>query len=102
MKRFEFEFNLNNEGIDEASAKIEAFFAPTKADRREVTRLRLSLENVLIFWQEELGEATAVTMEIRRRFGNMKSASIVPNGRLQNGRSFFCTDIFSSLRSLQL
>lgn len=100
-KRFEFEFNLNNENIDTASAKVAAYFADTKADRKEVTRLRLSMENVLLFWQEELGEAAAVKLEIRRRFGNIevqlycagREANPFPKDKDETG------DWISSLRS---
>ena len=63
---------LTNEGIDAASEKMTAYFAENGIDKKEITRNRLLLEEVLISYQEKFGMEKEFSLSFNRIFNQLR------------------------------
>ena len=69
MKSYQKDFTLNAESVDLISESVFSYLSGKNVKRPEVQRVRLSLENALLFWLEQLGEGTELKLTCRKRFG---------------------------------
>lgn len=68
MKQTRAEFILSPETVDRVSELFAGALAEAGADRRDILRIRLSLEDILGSWLEKL-EGAAVCCQTTQRFG---------------------------------
>ena len=61
-KQTECRFLLGTEEIDRTSEQVSAFLSQLKLERREVMRIRLNVENILLSWQDRFGREAEVGM----------------------------------------
>lgn len=69
MKKEHLSFLLAPENIDLAAEKVSSYLLRLNLQSKEVTRLRLSVEAVLLSWQEKLGEEKEVQLSCYMRLG---------------------------------
>lgn len=63
------EYLLNAENIDEISSQAAQFLSDNGADKRDVTRLRLILEEVLLRYSNMLGEDACCNFKCQKKLG---------------------------------
>ena len=63
------EFHLNAPSIDRVSQKVQDFLETGGLERKNILRLRLSVEDMLLKYREHFGEDTVFTMTTGSRFG---------------------------------
>lgn len=68
MKQCKEEFILSAETIDRLSRLVAGFLTDTGADKRDILRIRLSLEEILGVWLEKLGDV-ALFYKTGKKFG---------------------------------
>ncbi len=73
---------LNAEGIDRLSALIVEALTEVGTDRKDVIRLRLAIEDILMLWHDALGDDTRCVFRCGSRLGRMNIEIIVPGQRL--------------------
>ena len=61
-KDYSAERKLCDETIDEFSEKVSAYLASLKTEKKELLRLRLNVENVLLQWMEHYGDEKTVSL----------------------------------------
>ena len=62
-------YPLNEQTIDAVAEQIEQFLLPLHLQNVKVTRVRLSIEEILLRWMEHYEEQMTVTLELSFRFG---------------------------------
>ena len=62
-------FTLRRTDIDTISERIDAFLTEQKLTKKDVLRLRLTMEELLLRVREHSGEETACTLQMGRRIG---------------------------------
>jgi Na+/H+-dicarboxylate symporter len=67
MKKFQGTWPLTNENIDFISTNLQEYLQDSKVDKKETMRLRLSVEDVLLQWQNQLGEEALCSVILGRR-----------------------------------
>lgn len=72
------QMKLNNTSIDRASESVGQFLADAKVERREVLRAKLTLEEVLLKYQERLGEEAPCRVKCVRRFSALRVELVIP------------------------
>jgi len=70
-------YNFDNSSIDLACEEVGAFLAEYGVDRRETLRLRLTLEEALLEYQEKFGEEAAFKIRTAKRFSSVRAEVIV-------------------------
>lgn len=60
---------LENAGIDQATERIERYLSDLGLERREIARLRLSAENILLAWQARFGKNASARLSCYVRLG---------------------------------
>lgn len=73
-----YDCTLTNAAIDEISERIGDFLAGQKTAEKDRLRIRLSLEDILLNWQERFGEASVCTLRYGRQLGRAFLALEVP------------------------
>lgn len=68
-KKEQLSFLLAPENIDLAAEKVSAYLLRLNLQKKEIIRLRLSVEEVLLSWQEKLGEKKEVQLSCYMRLG---------------------------------
>lgn len=63
---------LTAENIYDACKRAEAFMEENRVDPKEVVRQKLTLEDVLLRYQEEFGEDSSFALNLGKRFGRVK------------------------------
>ena len=71
------QYEFSNSGIDLACEEIEKFLAQSDVERREVLRIRLTFEEILLEYQAKLGEQAAFKVRCVRRFPSIRVELIV-------------------------
>ena len=61
-KDYGTELPLNEEAVDRCSEKISEFLLSLKTDKKELLRIRLNAENILLKWLERFGEGKDVSL----------------------------------------
>ena len=71
MKFMEFkeEIRLSNESIDLISEKVTEFLEELKMERKNILRIRLLVEEILLDWQEHFSENVSCYVKMGKRFG---------------------------------
>ncbi len=64
-------FTLENDSIDEASEYVQAYLVRQGTPGREITRCRLSVEEIMSAWQNVLGAEKECTVICRKRFSRI-------------------------------
>ena len=62
------EYRLTAEAIDRIAEQVEDFLYSIETGRANVLRLRLSIEEALLRWQDRFGEETTVTFSVGSRW----------------------------------
>ncbi|MBR2220373.1 MAG: hypothetical protein IJ974_05265, partial [Phascolarctobacterium sp.] len=85
---------LTNLNIDLISEKIGEFLDKCKVDRKDAMRIKFAAEEILLNYQERLGEEQEVALDCRKRFGrprivlNINSARFNPiEEKVEQGES---------------
>jgi len=68
MKKLQDVWSLTNANIDFISSQLQEFLQDNDVEPREITRLRLSLEDVLLQWKSYLTENAKCSVNFGRRF----------------------------------
>ena len=68
MKDLQGVWSLTNENIDFISAQLQEFLQDNGVEPKEITRLRLSLEDVLLQWKNYLTQNAKCSVNFGRRF----------------------------------
>ena len=63
------EYLLTNQAVDEASDQVAAFLEKLKTERKNLLRLKLLTEELLLDWQEHFSESAVFTLKMGKRFG---------------------------------
>lgn len=74
-------FSLTNASIDEASAFTQDFLCRNGTSDQEITRVRLSVEEVMRVWQNCLGTEESCTILCRKRFSRL-SVRLIAKGKI--------------------
>ncbi len=69
MKTQSDTFTLNSTAIDEVAEKVETFLTNLNIEKKNVLRLRLTVEHLLLNWREAFGDSTPFSLTFGRRFG---------------------------------
>ena len=69
IKQTERKFALGAEQIDLVSEQVSDFLCELKLESKEIMRIRLNVENILIAWQERFGTKSIVQMSCYIRLG---------------------------------
>lgn len=86
MKMNTEEFTLNSTAVDVVADKVGAFLSGLKMEKKNVLRLRLTMEHILLNWREAFGDGTPFSLTTGRRFGRpflaleLKGDSVNPLG----------------------
>ena len=59
---------LTNASIDEISESVSAFLKTINTESKNLLRIRLTIEELLLYWQEHLSEETKCQVKIGYRF----------------------------------
>ena len=65
--RFSADYPLTGESIDQIAEKIEQFLYSLKLERANMFRVRLSMEEALLRWQDHFGPSVTVKLELGRQ-----------------------------------
>lgn len=69
---------LTNDNIASACEQADDFLRKNGADTKEIIRLRITLEETLLRFQEQLSPETKFSLKLGKRFGNFKICLNVP------------------------
>ena len=69
MKHTVLPFTLKATDIDKVSDAVQAFLQNAKTEKRNILRLRLTVEHLLLTWREAFGDDTPITLSTGSRFG---------------------------------
>ena len=69
MEKITGSWPLTSANIDLISEQLEAYLQSVKVDAKDLVRLRLSLETVLVQWQKSLTEKAVCQVKLGKRFG---------------------------------
>ena len=72
------QYHFSNEHIDSACEAVGKFLAKAGVDRREALRVKLTFEEVLLDYQERLGEEALFKVKLIRRLSSIRVEIIVP------------------------
>ncbi len=75
---FKTEIPLSNESIDLIAEKTTEFLDDIKLERKNILRIRLLVEELLLDWQEKFSEDTPCSVKMGRRWGKHYIALEVP------------------------
>lgn len=64
-----YKYTLTGSSIDEIAEKLDAYLGTLKMDSGNRTRIRLSVEDILLKWRDHFGEETLCRMKTGVRFG---------------------------------
>ncbi len=78
---------LNAEGIDSLSALAVEALTEAGTDHKDVVRLRLAVEEILMVWRDTLGEDVDCVFRCGSRLGRMYIEIIVPGMRMDPGET---------------
>lgn len=81
------QITLDAEGIDRLSALLVEALAEAGTERKDVTRLRLAVEDVLEMWRGSLGEDTRCAFRCGSRLGRTYIEIQAPGERLDPGEA---------------
>lgn len=73
---------LNNYNIDNISEITEGFLSDSNVEKAAVLRMKFTLEELLLKYQEAFGEKTNVTLNCTKRLGALKVELMIPGERL--------------------
>lgn len=65
-------YELNNRNIDAASDEVTNFLTNAKADSKDIHRIRLSIEEILLKYSERLGENKSFELVMSKRFRTLR------------------------------
>ena len=65
----ETRYTLGSASIDEVSEALQELLSSIGTEKREIIRIRLLTEELLLNWQEKFGEEAEFTLSAGRRFG---------------------------------
>lgn len=68
MKKTE-DFTLSSESIDTVSEKIEAWLSENKENGKNIIRMRLAMEEVMLRVKKEYGDGLSCSLRMGRKFG---------------------------------
>ena len=71
------QLNFSNSNIDLACEKVGSFLASMSVEKREVLRIKLTLEEILLEYQEKFGEEAHFEVRCVKRFTTIKVELIV-------------------------
>lgn len=71
------QYDFSNSNIDLASDRVGAFLASASVERREALRIKLTVEEVLLTYQEKLGETAAFALRCVKHLSSIKVEIIV-------------------------
>ena len=71
-------YNFSNEQIDQACQQVEKALVTYGVERREALRIRLTFEEVLLEYQEKLGEEASFWVRCNSRFSTIRVEVTVP------------------------
>lgn len=80
-------FTITNENIETATQTVAEFLEKNKAEKKDILRTKLALEDTLINYRDTLGEETVCNIKCVSRFGRLRVELSV------NGEMF---DVFAS------
>ena len=69
---------LTNDNIASVCEQADDFLRKNGADTKEIIRLRITLEETLLRFQEQLSPETKFSLKLGKRFGNFKICLNVP------------------------
>ena len=72
---------LTNYNIDNISEITEGFLKDSGAEKQGILRIKFALEELLLKYQEVLGEKTLVTLNCIKRLGTIKVELVIPGER---------------------
>lgn len=72
---------LTNYNIDNISEITEGFLKESGAEKQGILRIKFALEELLLKYQEVLGEKTSVTLNCTKRLGTIKVELVIPGER---------------------
>lgn len=61
-------YPLTGEAVDQIAAKVEEYLLFLRTERTNILRIRLSLEEALLRWQDRFGTEAEVTVELGKRW----------------------------------
>ena len=70
-EKFKESYNLNAESIDRFSERIAEILQEIGAERANILRIRLSLEEALLRYRDKLGEEAEVTLIVNKGYNRM-------------------------------
>ena len=73
---------LTNYNIDNISEITQEFLRDSKVEKNAALRIKFTLEELLLKYQEAFGEQTDVTLNCTKRLGTLKIELIIPGERL--------------------
>jgi len=73
---------LTNYNIDKISEITEGFLYDSHVEKAAVLRIKFTLEELLLKYQEAFGEKTDVTLNCTKRLGALKVELVIPGERL--------------------
>ncbi|MBQ2751768.1 MAG: cation:dicarboxylase symporter family transporter [Oscillospiraceae bacterium] len=62
-------YKLSNQSVDVISEKVAEFLTEIKTESKNLLRIRLSIENILLDWQQKFSDRAECTVSIGKRFG---------------------------------
>ena len=65
-------YELNNRNIDAASNEVTNFLTNAKADSKDIHRIRLSIEEILLKYSERLGENKSFELVMSKKFRTLR------------------------------
>lgn len=75
------EFRITAVGIDTVAEKIECYLTALKMERKNMLRIRLSIEEILLKWRERFGENVSCVMRVGTQFGRPRISLEMPGER---------------------
>lgn len=75
------EYGLTNNSIDEIAESVTAFLTELKTERKNLLRLRLLIEEILLDWQTHFFDQAEISVKMGKRWGGPISRSIWPEKR---------------------
>ena len=70
-------YNFENSSIDLACEEVGKFLAQSGVERREALRMRLTLEETLLAYQERLTQAAEFKIRTAKRFSSVRIEAII-------------------------
>lgn len=71
-------YRLTPEAVDAVSDSVQAFLTQLGTERKNILRMTLTLEDILLKWKAHFGESTEFTLSTGRRFGRTHITLTLP------------------------